>query len=183
MDPEVDMNPAAPFPWPPSLEALGPAPSDEASPRDPDHVVRSQHRVLTRILAELADIVDHTLPPSAPPDAEERWRRLLRQALGEMNGFLENHRDIEESHLFPVLAVEAEDLGATLDDLSDDHVRIFDQNRRLNLLMDRLDLEGRLGPADHAELLPALRGFVEGLWRHTLVEEAMLAGLRGRREG
>jgi hypothetical protein len=168
------------FSWPPSPEALGPAPSGEGSPHDPERLVRTQHRHLARILRNLAEAADHPVLPTEDEERETRWRRKLRLSLGEMNAFIENHRDIEESFLFPQLLEAAEELGPTLDDLSDDHVRIFDENRRLNLLMDRLDLVRRLGASEQAELLPPLRSFVEGLWRHTLVEEAMLDQIRGR---
>ncbi len=170
------------FSWPPSPDSLGPVASGEGSPHDPERLVRAQHRQLARILRNLAEAAEHPVLPAENEEAETRWRRNLRLSLGELNAFIENHRDIEESFLFPQLLEVAEELGPTLDDLSDDHVRIFDENRRLNLLMDRLDLVRRLGASEQAELLPPLRSFVEGLWRHTLVEEAMLDQIRGRIE-
>lgn len=174
------MNRLFRFTWPPSPDALGSPPPDDDAPTEPRRIVRMHHRVVAVLLRRLALATE---PPAVSHSASEdqhRWRRRLGRTLGELSAFIENHRDFEESVLFPMLLAGADFLGPTLDDLSDDHIRIFDEMRRLNLLLDRLDLEPHLGVAERRALLPTLRSFVEGLWRHTLAEEAMLAELRGR---
>jgi hypothetical protein len=162
--------------WPPSLEALGP-PEQGISEAldDPIGPMRRQHREMARLLSDLAGMIASPFPD---PQEEPAWRRRLRSVLGKLNRFLENHRDMEESIFFPHLLDLRTEIGASLDDLADEHIQIFRENRALNLLLDQLDLEESLTQAQLAELIPALRTFLERLWRHTLTEEKLLAGLR-----
>ena len=165
------MNQSIHAPWPPSLEALGPPPDDASDPHDPIGVMRRQHRELVPILRGLAQAVDR---PAPDLKNEVRLRRRVRDGLGELNHFLENHRDIEESHIFPYLLAGRAEIESALDDLGDEHIQIFEEMRQLNILMDRLDTERRPGDRGFSALLPVLRDFLERLWRHTLTEEALL---------
>lgn len=160
-------------PWPPTLDALTPPPATEGFPRDPEAALLIQHRDLTRILIDLADVADRL--ESESHDGV-MLRRRMAVAMGRVNPLIESHRDFEESVLFPRLLVLRPETAPSLDDLSDQHLLIFKENRELNDLLDQLDLEPTLSNADREELHRRLRSFLTRLWGHTLAEEALMRG-------
>jgi hypothetical protein len=137
-----------------------------------------QHRELTGLLADSVEAIGQLAGEKLGGPMEGNIRRRLRLLMGEMNRFQAPHRDTEESVLFPHLLAGHPELAGALDSLGDDHILIFDQNRRVIDLLDRLDSKPELSPEDRAELLPSLRAFVEHVWRHTLVEETLVRGAR-----
>jgi iron-sulfur cluster repair protein YtfE (RIC family) len=163
--------------WPPRLDSLAPIPDSVPATSgpvpfpDPARTILLQHRELTRILADLAETTDRLAAVSGSTGAKpiERLRKLME----ELNHFLAPHRDTEESVLFPFLIEEHPDIASQLDDLSDQHVTIFDECRAVNRILDHLDLEPDRRSDHLAALLPALRSFIKRVWRHTLEEETL----------
>ncbi len=167
------MKPTVETPWPPSQDALDAIACGSPDARGPVDAIRRQHLEMASLLADLAQVADSLAVPG-PEDTN--LRRRLGACLGVLNRFLEAHRDAEESILFPELLATRPELSPALDDLSDEHLQIFADNRALNGLLDRLDLEPRLLPSHREALTPILRSFLERLWRHTLTEETLLRG-------
>lgn len=155
------------LPWPPSPDSLGPMSRLAAEPRGPAAVTRRQHLELAAIMGRIAALIDSPASYQTAPD----WRSRLLSETETLVALMEDHRDMEESHLFPALLERDPEIAPVLDELGDDHVRIFEEwNRLQHALAIEEDPPG--GPAPASIAVP-LRAFVEHLWRHTLGEEKL----------